>query len=72
MTLTPVDSSMLLAVGYDDKAKELEALFSSGEVWRYVEVPRKVYQELLESEFEGIYMRTLVIDVYRDYRLRRR
>jgi hypothetical protein len=40
MKLRPVESSMLLAVGYDAAAKELEAVFSSGAVWRYRGVPR--------------------------------
>ena len=53
MKLIPVDSSMLLAVGYDAKAKELEAVFSSGAVWRYRNVPRTVYRELLQSDSKG-------------------
>jgi hypothetical protein len=63
---------MLLAVGYDSAAKELEAVFSSGAVWRYRHVPRRVYRELLASESKGSYMRSCVIGVYEDYRLRRR
>ncbi|MBA3480992.1 MAG: KTSC domain-containing protein [Pirellulales bacterium] len=38
MKLISVESSMLLAVGYDAAAKELEAVFSSGAVWRYCDV----------------------------------
>ncbi|HYH66344.1 MAG TPA: KTSC domain-containing protein [Urbifossiella sp.] len=72
MKLVTVESSMLLAVGYDATAKELEAVFSSGAVWRYKGVPRKVYRELLAAESKGSYMRECVIGVYADYRVRRR
>ncbi len=72
MKLIPVESSMILAVGYDAGAKELEAVFSSGAVWRYCDVPRKIYRELLASASKGSYMRSCVIGVYPEYRLRRR
>lgn len=72
MKLVPVESSMLLAIGYDAATKELEAVFSSGAVWRYRDVPRKVYRELLAAESKGSYMRACVIGMYPEYRLRRR
>lgn len=72
MKLVPVESSMLLAVGYDAAARELEAVFSSGAVWRYRNVPRRVYRELLAASSKGSYMRDCVVGVYPDYRLRRR
>ena len=34
MKLTTVDSSMIHAVGYDSKTKELEVIFNSGSVYR--------------------------------------
>jgi hypothetical protein len=72
MKLIPVSSSMILAVGYDASAKELEVVFSSGAVWRYREVPRKVYRELLAADSKGSYMRSCVIGMCPEYRLRRR
>lgn len=72
MKLVPVESSMLLAVGYDGATKELEAVFSSGAVWRYRRVPRAVYRELLASDSKGSYMRSCVIGLYEEYRLHRR
>lgn len=70
--LVPVDSSMLLAVGYDGASKELEAVFSSGAVWRYQDVPRAVYRQLLAADSKGSFMQSCVIGVYPEYRLRRR
>ena len=72
MTLVAVDSSMLSAVGFDPEAGELEAVFVDGAVWRYRNVPERVYRELLAAESKGSYMRQFIIDVYPDYRVRRR
>lgn len=72
MKLVPVESSMLSAVGYDAGRKELEAVFSSGAVWRYQDVPRKVYRELLAAESKGSYMLSCVIGMFPEYRVRRR
>jgi len=72
MTLVAVDSTMLSAVGFDPDTGELEAVFADDAVWRYRNVPERVYRELLASDSKGSYMREFVIDVYVDYRVRRR
>ncbi len=71
MELITVDSSMLHAVGYDADANELEVVFASGQIWRYCDVPRNVYEELLAADSKGRYMRDNVIDFYPDYRVSR-
>jgi hypothetical protein len=71
MELVRVDSSMLHAVGYDAETEELEAVFASGQIWRYTGVPRRVYEELLAASSKGQYMNANVIDVYPEYRLSR-
>ncbi len=72
MKLVPVESSMIMAAGCDANAKELEVVFSSGAVWRYQNVPRKVYRELLAAGSKESYMNGCVIGMYPDYQLRRR
>ncbi|WP_394794972.1 KTSC domain-containing protein [Armatimonas sp.] len=72
MTLVTVDSSMLDAVGYDEEAQELEAVFASGKVYRYEGVPKEVYEELLASDSKGSFMHSAVIDCYPDYPVRTR
>jgi hypothetical protein len=69
--LTPVDSSMLQAVGYDEQNKELIAVFSSGAMWRYRGVTKKVYRELLAADSKGSYMRSCIIGMYPEYQTRR-
>ena len=68
--LTPVESSMISTVGYDAATKELIAVFNSGATWRYRNVPKRVYQELLRSGSKGSYMRSCVIGEYSDYQVR--
>ena len=71
MKLNAVDSSMLVAVGYDDELREMRVIFKTGDTYSYRNVPQSVYQELLKSESRGAYMKTHVIDVYPARRVRR-
>jgi hypothetical protein len=67
MELIPVESSMIHAVGYNPTTQELEVVFTSGQTYRYTEVPREVYEGLLAAESKGRYMRAQIIDVYPYY-----
>jgi hypothetical protein len=71
MKRVSVDSSMVIAIGYDEATKELEAVFRTGAVWRYRDVPKKVWKQLLAASSKGSYMRDLVIGVYAEYQVRR-
>jgi len=70
MNLIKVDSSMIYAVGYDEEAQVLEVVFKRTGVYRYHNVPKKVYQELLKSDSKGSYMRSMIIDMYPTEQLR--
>jgi hypothetical protein len=72
MKLIPVESSMISAVGYDAKEKELEVVFNTGAVWRYHNVPQNVYEELMDSSSKGSYLRDLIMGQYPDKQVRRR
>ena len=69
MHLTTVESSMIHAVGYDEETSEMEVVFTSGQVYRYVDVPREAYEGLLESDSKGRYMRGHIIGLYGDYKV---
>ena len=71
MKLKAVDSSMLVAVGYEEKTRELRVIFKNGDTYRYLNVPTSTYAELLKAESKGSYMKTHVIDVYPARRIRR-
>ncbi|HSF75534.1 MAG TPA: KTSC domain-containing protein [Microcoleus sp.] len=64
MKLEAVESSMIQAVGYDEKSSTLEVVFNSGKTYRYFEVPKTVYLELMESDSKGSYMLSDVIDCF--------
>ncbi len=72
MNLVTVESSMIHAVGYDADTNELEAIFTSGRIYRYKGVPPEVYDKLLKANSKGSFMNSYVIDVYPDYQVRRR
>ena len=72
MQLTLVESSMIHAAGYDEATKELEIIFNSGHIYRYRDVPQRVFDELLAAESKGQFMHANVLGVYAEYRLSRR
>lgn len=51
----PVASSNIAAVGYDKEACILEIEFHHGAIYQYVNVPEKVYEELMSSPSQGAY-----------------
>jgi len=51
----PVASSNIAAVGYDKEAHILEIEFHHGAIYQYVDVPEKVYEELMGSPSQGAY-----------------
>jgi len=71
MKLRAVDSSMLLAVGYDEEERELRVIFKTSDTYRYLNVPPSTYTELLKAESKGTYMKTHVIDVFPSRRVKR-
>ena len=72
MKLEPVESSMIQAAGYDEKSSTLEVVFNSGKTYRYFEVPKTVYLELMESDSKGSYMLSDVIDCFPFEKIKKR
>ena len=70
MELIKVDSSMIYAFGYDEQQQVLEVVFKRTGVYRYHDVPKEVYQQLLDADSKGGYMRDLIIDMYPTERVR--
>ena len=64
MKLTPLDSEMLLAAGYDPKSRILQVVFRTGGTYRYKNVPSDKYDELISAESIGKYMHKHIIDHY--------
>jgi hypothetical protein len=64
MELHSVESSMIQAFAYDAETKTLLVIFNSGKTYRYLNVPTRVYDQLLAADSKGSYMRDCVIDQY--------
>jgi hypothetical protein len=52
---TPVCSSALRSVGYDQEQRVLEIEFTGGEVYQYFDVPAEVHRGLMAAESHGRY-----------------
>ena len=52
---TPVRSSALQSVGYDEDSQTLEIEFTNGAVYQYFDVPTEVYRGLMAAESHGGY-----------------
>ena len=64
MRLKPVDSEMLIAAGYDKRARILQVIFRTGETYRYKEVPSSAYDGLMSADSKGKYMHRYIIGHY--------
>lgn len=58
------DSSMISAYAYDEEKQILEVAFHRTGVYRYFDVPRRVFEGLHRASSKGSYMHGAVIDFY--------
>lgn len=69
MQRTPVSSSNLASVGYDQANMTLEVEFRDGSLYQYFGVPAAVHQELLGAPSAGQYFSHHVRNNYQYSRL---
>lgn len=69
MDFTPVDSQMILGIRYNQTTYELDVVFRSGEKYRYKNVPRVIYDELMKASSHGQFMHKKVLGRYKYERL---
>lgn len=70
MNRTPVSSSNLRSVGYDQSSNTLEIEFHDGRVYQYYNVPKRIYQGLMSASSHGKYHNRRIKDSYRYSRIR--
>ena len=61
----PVASSNIASIGYNKEAQILEVEFHHGAIYRYVDVPEKVYKELMSSPSQGAYFMNELKDKFK-------
>jgi len=54
---TPIHSSNIASVGYDDNNLILEIEFHNGATYKYFNVPKRVFEGLLSAGSHGSYFR---------------
>ena len=60
-----VKSSNILSIGYDEKERLLEIEFSNGGIYKYHEVPKEVYDRLLQAPSVGKFVWSNIRGRYR-------
>lgn len=66
MTMIPVNSSTIEAIGYDTVSEKLSVKFKSGTIYEYLNVPHYVYQAVIEADSVGKALNSEVKGIY-DY-----
>jgi hypothetical protein len=61
MKFIPVDSAMILGVRYNEKSRDLEVIFRTGEKYRYKNVPPFEYEGLMNAKSQGQYMHKRIL-----------
>lgn len=69
MERTPVTSSNLVSVGYNEESCVLEVEFKGGVIYEYLDVPKQVHEELMSASSHGEYMNAHVRTKYRYQRI---
>ncbi|MFA6232455.1 MAG: KTSC domain-containing protein [Rhodanobacter sp.] len=64
MERTPVTSSDIRAIGYDEESQTLEIEFNSGSVYDYAGVPQSEYDGLMGADSKGRYFHANVKERY--------
>ncbi|HEX5890679.1 MAG TPA: KTSC domain-containing protein [Pyrinomonadaceae bacterium] len=69
MDFTPVKSQMILGVRYNKQTYELDIVFRTGDKYRYKNVPKFVFDGLMNAESHGQYMHKRILGRYEYERL---
>ena len=65
MERTPVDSSAVISVGYDDSRQTLELEYVDGDVDQYFDVPEALYRALLDAPSIGQFVNVEIKGTFR-------
>lgn len=60
------NSSAIQTLMYDKQTKELSVIFTDGREQTYLDVPEKVFDELLEAKSAGLYFNISIRPIYKE------
>jgi hypothetical protein len=66
MSMNPVNSTTIEAIGYDEVSGKLRVKFKTGSIYEYLDVPHYVYQAVMEADSIGKALNSEVKGIY-DY-----
>ena len=69
MKRTPVESSNISSIGYDEGSSTVEIEFHNGTVYQYFDVPESVYKGIMEAGSKGQYFAQHIKGYYRFVRV---
>lgn len=64
VNMTPIVSSNISEVGYDDEQKELFVKFNSGKTYQYYDVLAEVFDDFLQADSHGKYFNANIRNAY--------
>ncbi len=59
--MIPVESSMIDAVDYHENKQEFDVVFKNGDIYRYFEVPKGIYEKFMLAKSKGQFLSAFVI-----------
>jgi hypothetical protein len=62
--MVAVDSSNIDKIGYREETHSLRVLFSSGQLWEYVDVPSDEHRNFMAASSKGRYFNECIRRVY--------
>lgn len=69
MNRTPVRSSNVAEVGYEQESLILEVVFHDGSIYHYFDVPQTIFEQMIGSESVGRFLNEHIKGHYRYSRL---
>lgn len=69
MRWQPIESKMLAAIAYDTERRMMYLRFTSGDVYRYFDVPAQTFAEFLAADSKGRYFLASIRDRFAYERL---
>jgi hypothetical protein len=64
MIRTPVVSTSIATVAYNEQSRALEVEYASGRVYRYLDVPEEVFAWLLKARSKGGFVNRMIRNRY--------